>query len=357
MSNKALVEAKVNGAPRAELWANDKSYIRGIAGTHPRSNRSNCLRVTAASAETPVVVYEDYKFPVSSISGAYTEYAYQYLYYAQYGIIHGSGGVALISGTALSQGSSSSGTSAASVCAMQSPSGCEQLSLKWAEKCLGELQRLRLDPADLFRLHDPVVRQRWMNDLFVLPFTKFKAQRRGPSPSLRLEQFVMLRAAPKLCTFNMSHLLHTLIAAGAYTNGTVQPSEGKHLTTASAAASFDSPSAGASLSTSVSVPSSLIVHDSVLVMTAFWDHNYHHFIIDSLVKIIRYLPFLTKYPAVKLHIMRFEQFCKKLKYIRGGVEIRRRFWDLLGIVLRGNGLSPQGLVSDAAIAERIVSGK
>lgn len=48
--------------------------------------------------------------------------------------------------------------------------------------------------------------------------------------------------------------------------------------------------------------------DQVFVLTAGWDSNYGHFIIDSLPRIIRFLPFLQDNPNIKIHIRFHEQF-------------------------------------------------
>lgn len=76
---------------------------------------------------------------------------------------------------------------------------------------------------------------------------------------------------------------------------------------------------------------SLQVHDRVFVITASWDNNYHHFIIDSLVRLSRHLDFLKANPDVKIHIRRYEQYAKKARYVQGGIELRRRLIALLGL--------------------------
>lgn len=71
--------------------------------------------------------------------------------------------------------------------------------------------------------------------------------------------------------------------------------------------------------------------DKVFVITALWDHNYHHFLMDSLSRLIRYLPFLHNNPDIFIHIRYAEQYLKKQTYHIVGARIRRMFLSLLGI--------------------------
>jgi hypothetical protein len=50
--------------------------------------------------------------------------------------------------------------------------------------------------------------------------------------------------------------------------------------------------------------------DTVFVITAQWDHNYHHYMIDSFMRLIRYYDFLQKNPDIKIHIRGFEKFAE-----------------------------------------------
>ena len=392
MSNQGLVEARVAGTPRAALWANDQTAITGLTSSHPRKNRTNCLRVTAQSAQFPVPIYEEFKFPpdLSTVSsspspspaGVYNDYKLQYVYYAQHGFVHDIGSIVLQSGQYQS-GIAAPGTVDQEGCVLQSSTGCESatasVAKKWGARCLSELSRLNIQTSDFFALHRPAVRRRLLEAIFVQPFLNFKAQRAGQAQAgsqVTLQQFASSKLMPRLCLLNMTQLMHTLVgaAAAAAADGTAAGTAEEAAvvgvgtpTTISFPSTPSAPGLGLGLELepelTLSAPSpslyAPVTHHSVLVMTALWDHNYHHFIVDSLVKIIRYLPFLAKHPHVKIHIRRFEQFCKKLKYVKGGLEIRRRFWDLLGIVLRtsdAGDLSPNGLVSDRLIAKRIVSG-
>lgn len=75
----------------------------------------------------------------------------------------------------------------------------------------------------------------------------------------------------------------------------------------------------------------LVTYDRVFMATAGWDHNYHHFIIDSLTRIVRHLDWLRANPDVKIHLRSFERDMKNEKMIASGQLLRSKFWELLGI--------------------------
>lgn len=79
---------------------------------------------------------------------------------------------------------------------------------------------------------------------------------------------------------------------------------------------------------------------SIFVITASWDNNYHHFIVDSITRLFRHLKFLQDNPNIMIHIRGFEQYAKKERYIAGGKELRLRLLNLLNIsvdrVIYGN---------------------
>ena len=76
----------------------------------------------------------------------------------------------------------------------------------------------------------------------------------------------------------------------------------------------------------------LIKYNKVFMATAGWDHNYHHFIIDSLTRIVRHLDWLKANPDVKIHLRCYEStILRNEKMISGGRLLRSKFWELLGI--------------------------
>jgi hypothetical protein len=70
---------------------------------------------------------------------------------------------------------------------------------------------------------------------------------------------------------------------------------------------------------------------SIFVITASWDNNYHHFIVDSITRLFRHLKFLQDNPDIMILIRGFEQYAKKERYIAGGTEMRLRLLNLLNI--------------------------
>lgn len=63
----------------------------------------------------------------------------------------------------------------------------------------------------------------------------------------------------------------------------------------------------------------------VFVIASGWDHNYHHFIVESLTRLIRHLDFLLKNPDIKIHIRNRDNTGDD------GRGILRRLFELVGI--------------------------
>ena len=72
-------------------------------------------------------------------------------------------------------------------------------------------------------------------------------------------------------------------------------------------------------------------YDRVFVITSTWDHNFHHFIVDSLVRLARNYKFLMDNPDVYIHIRRYEQYAKHENFIKAAKALRRGLLDLIGI--------------------------
>lgn len=69
----------------------------------------------------------------------------------------------------------------------------------------------------------------------------------------------------------------------------------------------------------------------VFVITSTWDHNYHHFIVDSLVRLARSYKFLMDNPDIYIHIRRYEQYAKRESFINGAIALRKGLLELIGI--------------------------
>jgi len=80
-------------------------------------------------------------------------------------------------------------------------------------------------------------------------------------------------------------------------------------------------------------------YDKVFVISALWDYNYYHFVIDSLARMIRHIKFLRKNQDIMIHIHAFEEYdgnqeMHGSKTYRDGVyRMRNRLFQLLGINL------------------------
>ncbi len=72
-------------------------------------------------------------------------------------------------------------------------------------------------------------------------------------------------------------------------------------------------------------------YSRVFVITSTWDHNYHHFIVDSLVRLARNYQFLLENPDIYIHIRRYEQYAKHENFINAAIALRKGLLELLGI--------------------------
>ena len=70
-------------------------------------------------------------------------------------------------------------------------------------------------------------------------------------------------------------------------------------------------------------------HKKVFIIAAGWDSNYHHFLLDSLSRLIRHIDFLKANPDIKIHIRAIEQSFKKQDYIKAGRELRERLFAMV----------------------------
>eukprot|EP01036_Dinobryon_divergens_P024614 gene24614-33082_t len=85
-------------------------------------------------------------------------------------------------------------------------------------------------------------------------------------------------------------------------------------------------------------------YEKVFVIAALWDHNYHHFLIDSLARIARALPFLLDHPDIMIYIRAYEHISvhhystvnasdpiQREAFISTAEAMRQRVFSLLGI--------------------------
>lgn len=74
-------------------------------------------------------------------------------------------------------------------------------------------------------------------------------------------------------------------------------------------------------------------HKKVFIITAGWDSNYHHFMLDSLSRLIRHIDFLKANPDIKIHIRAIEQSFKKQDYVKAGRELRERLFNMVNSII------------------------
>eukprot|EP01031_Cornospumella_fuschlensis_P027960 gene27960-33763_t len=88
----------------------------------------------------------------------------------------------------------------------------------------------------------------------------------------------------------------------------------------------------------------------VFVIAAQWDHNYYHFHMDSLARLAHHLPFLRRYPDIKIHLYLNEDYDRRLwinaTTVNNIRNMRSRIFGLLG-------LNPSRIVSNAVYADVI----
>ena len=67
----------------------------------------------------------------------------------------------------------------------------------------------------------------------------------------------------------------------------------------------------------------------VFIISASWDHNYHHFLSDSLSKLSRHIEYLKLNTDIKIHIRMYDQFAKGKA--EAGRALRKRLFEAIGI--------------------------
>lgn len=75
-------------------------------------------------------------------------------------------------------------------------------------------------------------------------------------------------------------------------------------------------------------------HDKVFTIPALWDYNYHHFLADSLARMVHHLRFIRTNKDVMIHVRAFEEYdhnYKSKQVQEGARKMRFDILDLLGI--------------------------
>ena len=86
-------------------------------------------------------------------------------------------------------------------------------------------------------------------------------------------------------------------------------------------------------------------YNKVFVISAAWDHNYHHFLIDSLSRLVRNIDFLRENLDVRIHIRQYDQYAAKSR-ANAGTKLRNAVSALLGI-------DPSRFISGVVLADEV----
>lgn len=82
----------------------------------------------------------------------------------------------------------------------------------------------------------------------------------------------------------------------------------------------------------------------VFIISASWDHNYHHFLSDSLSKLARHIDFLQRNPDIRIHIRSYEQYSPNKSGSGKALRVR---------LLESIGLSSDRLISGPIVADEV----
>lgn len=89
---------------------------------------------------------------------------------------------------------------------------------------------------------------------------------------------------------------------------------------------------------------------SVIVISALWDYNYHHFLADSLARLSSIYPFLVEREDIFIQVRSFEEYDRVFQHNKGFQNdakiMRKYFFDLLGI-------SPSRIISGPILAKEV----
>ena len=96
----------------------------------------------------------------------------------------------------------------------------------------------------------------------------------------------------------------------------------------------------------------LAIHDEVFVIDVAWDFNYHHFLVDSVTRLVPFYNYFRRYEHIKIHIREEEKNAMNvsdpliMKWINESRIIRQRVFDLLEI-------SADRVISGPLIARKV----
>jgi hypothetical protein len=277
--------ALLGTSQRARRWGSIKEEMWQLPASHPRQQRQYCVDLSREAGEEITAFYAN-----ASVEAASTFF-----------VAHLRGQVVL----------HEMGIAARSCGYVQATAGCETMykfiGRRWHGACIANLTRHGHSWADMFSSppvapHTGDREEKPDERLFQLPAAALGADGNTTAPPTP--------PAPTLVMDQTSHACFPLV----------------HVRPGKKAAKLGA----------LPYDQHAEVHrvKRVFVVATQWDNNYHHFIVDTLTRLVRHLDWLLANPDVYLHIRGFERLARKEKVIKGGQLLRRKIFTLLGIDMR-----------------------
>jgi hypothetical protein len=313
------------GKEQAEAWQKPGAMNWAVRAEHPRQNKSNCIAVSKATVERPKKLYHESRQAVSEM----------YFLRKRNVLIHDTGIVGSRCGY------------------FQLLEACETrfkfIGKKWWNKCKTQLHQAGVTWEDLF---DPVTSPLFTEDVDAngRVVERSLGGAKGTASSGEKD-------ADYAQPFSRRPLLNPLPPIDRY-NDTLpwRVIERRNETVKRPAVVQPLPERLSmlcrdpnyiSVLTKPWYPHWQYVDGPVLVLTAAWDCNYHHLLIDSLSRIVPILDFIRSSPQMKIHIRRHEIETNSTSYRDAGVALRSR-------VARFLRIDPRRFISGPVVAKEIL---
>jgi len=286
--NERFALGVIKGIPQANAWANRQEQTWQLDKDHPRANKTNCVRITQLAYQYPLVVYESYK-----------QIDHQqpfYVLYQQNVLIHEMGIVASPNGY------------------FQPLDSCELrykfIGRKWYNHCVKPMLTSSqphnwttlTSPDSILHSRNHTYCQIAIKLIDYSKEKKKKVKRKKATAEKRVKRFQVLHDETATTTTHSTYSTNHLRKLQTNSIITYEPTFFQYT-------------------------------ERVLLIAVVWDYNYHHFLIDCLVRLIRILPWIQSDPTLKLHIRAYEHTKPRntTNYHVIGPALRRKVFQLLGI--------------------------
>lgn len=303
------------GREQAIQWQKPGNMQWAVASDHPRQNKSNCIQVTRSVVEIPGFLYREARNIVTEM----------YLLRKKNVLIHETGIVASKCGY------------------FQLTDACETrfkfIGRKWWNKCKHQLHHSNLTWDSIF---DPTIS----------PLLTYKVdsngklirnQRKGGESS---RKYFMNPELP-LNIYDNLYPENVNATSMIFENSLNVSSVTNHDLLDHTRASICRDEAYWTPLSRPWYPFWQYVPHKVLVITAVWDANYHHFLIDCISRIAPFMDYVRAYPELRIHIRRHELETANLAYRNAGLMTRTRIARLLKI-------DPKRFISGPFVAAEVI---